>query len=38
MGEDGPGWLMKLEPEYSALVITTAGELLSTPGMERFRV
>jgi thiamine biosynthesis lipoprotein len=38
MGADGPGWLMTLEPECSALVITTAGELLSTPGMERFRV
>jgi thiamine biosynthesis lipoprotein len=37
MGDDGPGWLSTLEPAHSALVITAAGELLSTPGMERFR-
>jgi hypothetical protein len=30
-------WLTRCEPEYSALVITVAGELVSTPGMARFR-
>jgi hypothetical protein len=37
MGEDGPGWLMTLEPDYAGLVITAAGEVLSTPGMDRYR-
>jgi thiamine biosynthesis lipoprotein len=37
MGEDGPGWLMTLEPACAGLAITAAGEVLSTPGMERFR-
>lgn len=38
MGDEGPRWLMRREPEYSALVITTEGELISTPGMARFRI
>jgi thiamine biosynthesis lipoprotein len=38
MGEEGPRWLMSREPDYAALVITADAELVSTPGMARFRV
>ncbi|HEY6758536.1 MAG TPA: FAD:protein FMN transferase [Baekduia sp.] len=37
MGDNGPRWLMSLEPDYAALVITADGELVSTPGMARLR-
>jgi thiamine biosynthesis lipoprotein len=38
MGEDGPAWLMTLEPACAGMAITAAGEVLSTPGMDRYRV
>jgi thiamine biosynthesis lipoprotein len=38
MGSDGPDWLMTLEPACCGLAITAGGAVLSTPGMDRFRV